>query len=165
MAFFAPFGEYIAPAATYQFQAVRFRDPGHNAEMYTERVIAKVQRVKVIGVFSAVSMFVKLVDTLYSCITLSGWLLWDDASTFQYYFIELYFQHFYERKQPWSSLMPSKSITRGTRQMSIPLAVPVSFILYEIGPEIDSARLLALRNKVCCYQLSSLHIGPKCALS
>ena len=61
MAFFAPFGEYTAPAATYQFQAVRFRVPGHNAEMYTEHVIAKVQRVKVIGVCSAVNMFVKLV--------------------------------------------------------------------------------------------------------
>ena len=33
-------------------------------------------------------------------ITLSGWLLWDDASTFQYYFIELCFPHFYERKHP-----------------------------------------------------------------
>ena len=52
---------------TYQFQAVRFRDPGHNTEMYTEHVIAKVQRVKVIGVCSAVNMFVKLVGTLYSC--------------------------------------------------------------------------------------------------
>ena len=35
--------------------------------MYTEHVIAKVQRVKVIGVCSAVNMFVKLVGTLYSC--------------------------------------------------------------------------------------------------
>ena len=37
-------------------------------------------------------------------ITLSGWLLWDDASTFQYYFIELCFPHFYERKHPCQSL-------------------------------------------------------------
>ena len=67
MALFAPFGDYTVPAATYQFQAVRFRVLGHNAEMYTEHVIAKVQRAKVIGVCSAVNMLVKLVGTLYSC--------------------------------------------------------------------------------------------------
>ena len=67
LAFFAPFGEYTAPAATYPFQAVRFQVPGHNAEMYSEHVIATVQRAKVIGVCSAVNTFVKLVGTLYSC--------------------------------------------------------------------------------------------------
>ena len=34
---------------------------------------------------------------------LSGWLLWDDVCTFQYYFTKLSFQHFYERKHPWGS--------------------------------------------------------------
>ena len=35
--------------------------------MYSEHVIATVQRAKVIGVCSAVNTFVKLVGTLYSC--------------------------------------------------------------------------------------------------
>ena len=38
-----------------------------NAEMYTKDVIAIVERAKVIGVCTAVNMFVELVGTLYSC--------------------------------------------------------------------------------------------------
>ena len=49
----------------YQFQAVCFRDPGHKAEMYTEHVIAKVQRVKVIGVY--VLLLTCLLNLLVPC--------------------------------------------------------------------------------------------------
>ena len=57
-------------------------------------------------------------------------------------------------------LVPSKSTHARDKANEYPPSC-TSFILYEIGPEIDSARLLALRNKVCCYQLSSLHINVR----
>ena len=57
-------------------------------------------------------------------------------------------------------LVPSKS-THARDKANEYLPSCTSFIQYEIGPEIDSARLLTLRNKVCCYQLSSLHINVR----